>query len=66
MQKRTKEQKQALKEAEKLFFRLSNSIGERMAQWAFRRVLGGVAERNKLVKEKSLIESRLQEIDRKL
>jgi len=62
----SKEQKQALKEAKAIFFKFSAKAGEKIARWAFARVLEGLSQKQQLLKQKAEVEARLEEINSKL
>lgn len=64
--KLTKEQKDALRKAEKFFDSFSKETGLQMAKWAMNKVLAGQTEKQKLIKEKAKIEARLVEIEKSL
>jgi len=62
----TKEQKGAMRTAEKFWEKFSIEVSPQMAKWALNRILAGQTEKQKLLKEKARIEARLEEIKKEI
>lgn len=63
---RPEDQKRILKKAEALYDKLVSEHGTTNAKWAFNKILQGQTEKQKLLREKERIESRLREINKKI